>query len=86
MFRCRFVKRMICFAAGSALANFSFVWGCVFHDFRSHNSVNGPEKAGTTAAPTAGSNIEISMHQIQLTMGYTYKFAPPAPVQPMIHK
>jgi long-chain fatty acid transport protein len=50
------------------------------------NSVNGPEKAGTTAAPTAGSNIEISMHQFQFTLGYTYEFGPDKPVQPMYHK
>lgn len=51
------------------------------------NSVSGLEKTGSPPfTTTAGSNIDISMRQIQLTMGYTYKFAPPAPVQPMIHK
>ncbi len=50
------------------------------------NSVSGPEKAGTTAAPTPGSNIDISMHQFQFTLGYTYEFGPETPVQAMIHK
>ena len=54
--------------------------------YASPNSVSGPEKAGTTAAPTAGSNIDISMHQLQFTLGYTYEFGPDKPVQPMYHK
>jgi long-chain fatty acid transport protein len=52
------------------------------------NSVNGLEKTSTSpaVAPTAGSNIEIEMHQYQFTLGYTYEFGPEKPAQPMIYK
>ena len=36
------------------------------------HSVSGLEVVG--AAPTPGSNIELSMHQYQLTLGWTYQF------------
>lgn len=38
------------------------------------HSVSGIELTG--AGPTAGSNIELSMHQYQFTLGYTYNFDP----------
>jgi len=53
------------------------------------HSVSGPEclifAAATPCVPTAGSNIQLSMHQYQFTLGYTYNFAPPEPVK-MVHK
>jgi len=36
------------------------------------HSVSGPEV--TPGGPTPGSNIDISMHQYQFTLGYTYQF------------
>jgi long-chain fatty acid transport protein len=41
------------------------------------HSVSGPEKccAPPPFAVTAGSNIELEMHQWQFTFGYTYEFA-----------
>ena len=51
------------------------------------HSVSGLEKTGAPPfTSTAGSNIELEMHQVQFTLGYTYNFAPPKPVSPMIHK
>jgi long-chain fatty acid transport protein len=51
------------------------------------NSVSGPEKTGSPPFTTTnGSNIDISMHQIQFTLGYTYEFGPDKPVQPKYHK
>jgi long-chain fatty acid transport protein len=50
------------------------------------HSVNGAEKVGAPPfAATAGSNIELEMHQFQFTLGYTYNFAPLAPAK-MAHK
>ncbi len=53
------------------------------------HSVSGSEclifAAAAPCVPTAGSNIELEMHQYQFTLGYTYKFAPPAPTK-MVHK
>lgn len=50
------------------------------------HSVSGPERLGPPfAAPTPGSNIDISMHQYQLAVSWTYQFGPTsAPV--LIHK
>jgi len=51
------------------------------------HTVNGPEKTGAPPfTTTAGSNIELEMHQYQFTFGYTYEFGPAKPVQPMIYK
>jgi long-chain fatty acid transport protein len=42
------------------------------------HSVSGPEclifAAAAVCTPTAGSNIQLDMHQYQFTVGYTYKF------------
>lgn len=51
--------------------------------------VSGPEKccAAPPFATTAGSNIELKMHQFQFTLGYTYNFdTAPAPRTALIHK
>jgi long-chain fatty acid transport protein len=40
--------------------------------------VSGPEV--TPYGPTPGSNIDISMSQLQVTLGYTYRFATPKTV------
>jgi len=50
------------------------------------HSVSGPEclifAAAAVCTPTAGSNIELAMHQYQFTFGYTYKFdTAPAPAK-----
>ncbi|HZD90458.1 MAG TPA: outer membrane protein transport protein [Pseudolabrys sp.] len=51
------------------------------------NHVSGLEKTGAPPFTTTPvSDIDISMHQFQFTLGYTYHFAPPAPVSPLIHK
>ncbi len=51
------------------------------------HTVSGPEKTGAPPfTETAGSNIELEMHQYQFTLGYTYEFGPPKPVQALIHK
>lgn len=51
------------------------------------HSVSGSETLGPPfPVPTAGSNIELSMHQFQFTLGWTYHFAEaPAPTR-LIHK
>lgn len=39
------------------------------------HSVSGPERLGPPfPVPTPGSNIDVSMHQYQVTLGWTYKF------------
>ncbi len=51
------------------------------------NSVSGPEKTGAPPfTTTGGSNIDISMHQYQFTLGYTYEFAPDTPAAATQHK
>ncbi|HVZ54712.1 MAG TPA: outer membrane protein transport protein [Pseudolabrys sp.] len=48
------------------------------------HSVSGVEV--TPLGPTPGSNIDISMHQFQFTVGYTYQFDTPAPAKGLIVK
>lgn len=43
--------------------------------FVPEHSVSGPEVTPFGATP--GSNIKLSMHQFQFTLGWTYQFAPP---------
>jgi len=51
------------------------------------HSVNGPEKVGAPPfMTTAGSNIEIEMHQFQFTLGYTYEFAEAPAATAMMHR
>jgi long-chain fatty acid transport protein len=52
------------------------------------HSVSGPEVCCTAAPPLAvqpGSNIEISMHQWQFSLSYTYEFAEAPPPRMMRH-
>lgn len=51
------------------------------------HSVSGPETLGPPfPVPTAGSNIDISMHQFQFTVGWTYQFDPEPARTALIHK
>jgi long-chain fatty acid transport protein len=51
------------------------------------HSVSGPEKTGAPPfTSTAGSNIELSMHQYQFTLGYTYEFGEAPPPAKLVHK
>jgi long-chain fatty acid transport protein len=51
------------------------------------HSVSGPETLGPPfPVPTPGSNIELSMHQFQFTLGYTYEFAEAPAAMRMVHK
>ena len=50
------------------------------------HSVSGPELLPAGFPPVPPGNIEISMHQYQFTLGYTYKFDAPAPKTALIHK
>jgi len=68
--------------AYKANANSTFEFAAAY--VPSHN-VSGPEVVGVPSAATAGSNIELEMHQWQFTLGYTYNFAPPAPSK-MVHR
>lgn len=50
------------------------------------HSVSGPERLGPPfPVPTPGSNIDISMHQYQATLSWTYQFGT-APTPALIHK
>lgn len=50
------------------------------------HSVSGPERLGPPfAVPTPGSNIDISMHQYQAALSWTYQFGT-APTPALIHK
>lgn len=51
------------------------------------HSVNGLEKTGAPPfTTTAGSNIELEMHQFQFTLGYTYQFDTAPKRTALIHK
>jgi long-chain fatty acid transport protein len=66
--------------AYKANANSTFEFAAAY--VPSH-SVSGPEclifAAAAPCTPTAGSNIRLSMHQYQFTLGYTYEFADAQP-------
>lgn len=50
------------------------------------HSVSGSERLGPPfPSPTPGSNINVSMHQYQVVLSWTYQFGGP-PASALIHK